>query len=251
MKKNGAVLSAHSADGFNATWDEVVAAPIPEATRSHKPFAHAKFIDMVRTEVSQFATIKSERFALAHGQMSVFGVMDLAFPNNGADEEYGVSLGLRNSNAKKFPAGLCLGSHVFVCDNLAFSAEQVLSRRHTVYMILEMPKLVHAAASTLLGYRAQQEDDLDIMRRATLTDTMAHDLLVRGLDAGAYGTQALPAVLQEYREPTYDDFAKTHNVWRFFNAATHILKSAPTLELPDRTSRLHAVCVDAARGITS
>ena len=38
---------------------------------------------------------------------------------------------LRNSNDKRFPIKISFGSHVFVCDNMAFNADHVIKRKHT------------------------------------------------------------------------------------------------------------------------
>ena len=43
-------------------------------------------------------------------------------------------VGVRNSHDKSFPAGLVIGASIFVCDNLSFSGEVKLARKHTVHV---------------------------------------------------------------------------------------------------------------------
>jgi hypothetical protein len=40
-------------------------------------------------------------------------------------------VGLRNSHDRKFPVGVSFGSRTFVCDNLAFSGDHAIKRKHT------------------------------------------------------------------------------------------------------------------------
>ena len=58
-----------------------------------------------------------------------FGLLEVA--NCQQTEDYAYVLGLRNSHDKRFPAGLAVGASVFVCDNLSFSGEIKIGRKHT------------------------------------------------------------------------------------------------------------------------
>ena len=57
-----------------------------------------------------------------------FGVLDIEAP---LAEGVTLSVGVRNSNDKSFPIGFCEGNRTFVCDNVAFSSEVVITKRHT------------------------------------------------------------------------------------------------------------------------
>ncbi len=56
-----------------------------------------------------------------------FGVLSLKSEYG----DYSDTVGLRNSHDKRFPIGISFGSRVFVCDNLAFSGDRVIRRKHT------------------------------------------------------------------------------------------------------------------------
>lgn len=55
-------------------------------------------------------------------------------------------VGLRNSHDKRFLVGISFGSRVFVCDNLAFTGDHVVKRKHTANLKRDLPGLVHRAA---------------------------------------------------------------------------------------------------------
>ena len=65
--------------------------------------------------------------------------------------------GIRNSHDKRFPAGMVLGSTVLVCDNLAFSGEIEISRRHTRYVMHDLPVLIDQAVEQL-SIRWKEQD---------------------------------------------------------------------------------------------
>ena len=67
-----------------------------------------------------------------------------------AQDDYGLVIGLRNSHDKSFPASIALGSGVFVCDNLAFSAEVTIARRHTRFIERDLPRVVHTAVGATM-----------------------------------------------------------------------------------------------------
>ena len=54
-------------------------------------------------------------------------------------KSYRYVLGVRNSNNKRFPAGLVMGVAPFVCDNLMFCGEVEVSRRHTKNIMSDLP----------------------------------------------------------------------------------------------------------------
>ena len=65
-------------------------------------------------------------------------------------QSYQYVLGLRNSNNKRFAAGMVIGIAPFVCDNLAFSGEVKLARKHTVYIKRDLPMMIDEKLDRLL-----------------------------------------------------------------------------------------------------
>ena len=65
-------------------------------------------------------------------------------------KSYRYVIGMRNSNDMKFPAGLVLGIAPFVCDNLAFTGEVTVARKHTTNIKRDLPMLITDKMDTLL-----------------------------------------------------------------------------------------------------
>jgi hypothetical protein len=56
-----------------------------------------------------------------------------------------------------------------------------------------------------------------------MRDKSAHDLVVRAVDVGAVTNRMIPAVLKEWREPSYPEFVDRTG-WSLFNAFTEVVK---------------------------
>ena len=91
-------------------------------------------------------------------------------------EDYCWVLGLRNSHDKTFPAGIVAGASVFVCDNLSFSGEIKFARKHTRFIVRDLPQLVSRSIGLLLAKWHDQDKRIEAYKEAEITDTEAHDL---------------------------------------------------------------------------
>lgn len=109
----------------------------PQASASWVPVPHHRLLEQVESTLAGSGlTIVNQAHALWQDGQRYFGLMEVT---NGQDHaDYGLVVGLRNSHDKTFPAAIALGSVVLVCDNLAFSAEVTIARRHTRFIVTTM-----------------------------------------------------------------------------------------------------------------
>lgn len=243
MSKSNLCLHA----GANAvTREQVSAIKTPDRTASWVPLPHHTLLEGVQTRLQQAGlTVVSEAHGLTRDGNRYFGLMQVV--NGHADEDFGLVVGLRNSHDKSFPAGLVVGASVFVCDNLSFSGEVRLARKHTANLQRDLPNLIERAVGRLGDLRRTQEQRFGAYRRHELTDTAAHDLVVRALDAHVVPVTRVPGVLAEWRQPRHLEFREGKSAWRLFNAFTESLKGNLDA-LPRRTQALHGL-LDATCGL--
>lgn len=226
---------------------EKIAAPAP--TETWKPIPHSRMLSLVTDTVEKAGLKVVEE---AHGVMGdgsrYFGLLQLQNGKN--PDDYGLVVGLRNSTDKSLRAGLAVGSQVFVCDNLAFSADIVIGRKHTLRIDEDLPGLVFDAVEKLGGMRARQDARIAAYKTTELSDGQVHDLVIRGFDEGVYTATRIPAIVKEWRTPRHPEFREAKNAWRFFNAVTEIAKDAPFFDRPAQTIALHTL-MDAACGVAA
>ena len=219
-------------------WDTIEMSPTPDATDSWTPIPHAELIRGVKDRVCQSGLqIVQEHHGLTKEGMRYFGLMELT--NGCNSEDYSLILGLRNSHDKSFPAGIAVGAGVFVCDNLSFSGEVNLARRHTRFIRRDLPRVIATAVGRISDLRHSQDERFAAYRQRALTDVEVHDLTIQALDVQAIGSTTIPKVLAEWRQPSHDFGEPT--VWGFFNACTEVLKGYRIEHLPRRTMALHGL----------
>lgn len=223
-------------------------AATPAASETWVPVPHHRLLEQVEaTIVSSGMTVVNQAHALWNEGLRYFGLMEVA--NGQSHDDYGLVIGLRNSHDKTFPASIAMGSAVFVCDNLAFSAEVTIARRHTRFIERDLPRIVHTAVGRLADMRGQQDERIQSYKETELSDPAAHDLVIRAVDANVLPVTQVPAVLGEWRTPSHEEFAVDgKTLWRFHNAMTEVWKGRNLAALPRRSQALHGL-LDSVCGL--
>jgi hypothetical protein len=208
---------------------------------------HHRLLEQVESTITAGGlTVVNQAHALWQDGQRYFGLLEVA--NGESHDDYGLVIGLRNSHDKSFPAAIAMGSCVFVCDNLAFSAEVTIARRHTRFIERDLPRIVHTAVGRLADMRGQQDERIRTYKETELSDPAAHDLVVRAVDASVLPVTQVPAVLGEWRRPSHEEFAAEKTAWRFHNAMTEVWKGKNLAALPRRSQALHGL-LDSACGL--
>jgi hypothetical protein len=163
--------------------------------------------------------IRNQRFALARSDARMFATFDL-----GTSLAQGVALaiGVRNSFDKSFPLGFAAGSRVFVCSNLAFRSELIVSRKHTVNGAIRFVEAISLAVQSLSSFQEQETARIEAMQQRALTDESAESLILRAFESHIVSHRLLPGVIGEWRKPSFPEFEE-RTAWSLYNAFTHVL----------------------------
>lgn len=207
----------------------------PEGTSTHVPIPHHKVVDIVRHMLSFYGhQVVEENHAIAREGNRYFGLMSLKSDYG----DYTDTVILRNSHDKSFPIGLGFGSRTFVCDNLAFVADHVVKRKHTVKAKHELPALISELVEPLHAEREAQYQKLLTYKKTGVSDELAHHAIMEMFRREVINVTRIPDVLHQWHEPACDWGDKTG--WRLFNAATYALRGR-VAENPASTQVLHEV----------
>jgi len=228
--------------------DAVRSAPTPTPTDTWYPIAHARLLDQVEHTLADAGlNVVSEAHALGRDGDRYFGMLEVV--NGQAHDDYALVVGLRNSHDQSYPAGLVIGSGVFVCDNLAFSGEIKFARKHTRFIDRDLPELVQAAVGRLGEMRHKQDTRIQAYKGTRLCDRDAHHLMVQMVDTGILPVTRLTTALHEFREPSHEQFLTDgRTAWTLMNATTEALKGRNLDALPRRTQAMHGL-LDVACGL--
>lgn len=192
----------------------------PAPTRTWFPLAHRALLDSVceSLEGAGFAICRS-RLSVSHGGARFFGTLDLT---TSIVEGISLAVGVRNSNDQSFPIGFCCGQRVFVCDNLAFTSEIVVSKKHTRFGQERYLEGLARAVASLDQYRQSAAGWIERMQGRHLSNDKANSLLLQAYERKIIGLRLLPLVVEEWRRPTREEY-RPRNAYSLFNCFTDVL----------------------------
>lgn len=209
------------------------ATPVPTAT--HFPIPHFSVVDYVKLSLSFFGhEVVQEDYGVTPDGDKFFGVLSLKSPYG----DYTDMVGLRNSHDKSFPVGVSFGSRVFCCDNLAFTGEHVIKRRHTPKIKRELPGLIAEIIEPLGIARLATAQTYDRFKATDIDQRTADHLVMDMYRKDVINLTRIADVVNAYEDEAQDWGGKT--AWRMFNAATFAL-TGKVADNPKATGVLHDI----------
>lgn len=141
---------------------------------------------------------------------------------------------------RNLAVGMVAGTRVFCCDNLAFSGEVEMHRKHTVNVFRDLPDLIYRMLAQVSSLRQRQDLEIRDMKAAAMAPERAHHLMVEAIKAGVVPASRLPTVLAAWKEPKHEEF-RSRSAWSLFNAFTEVLKSSGPRSQMEGSLRLSAL----------
>jgi hypothetical protein len=203
------------------TRTELDAVKAPEPTATWFPLAHRAVLERVEASLRESGfVIERAQHALARHDNRYFGVLDLTTP---LVSGVSLSVGVRNSTDKSLPIGFAAGSRVFVCDNLAFSSEVKVARKHTRFGEQRFNEAMVRAVQGLTQFRAAEAARIKKLQLTDVRELDGDGLLLRLWEKGVLTSPTqLRCALGQWRKPDHDEF-QDRTLWSLFNAATYAL----------------------------
>ena len=212
------------------------------------PIPHGDFANVIEDALGEYGFHFGEQaHALNREGAQYFGMAELR-GENATNETFNLVAGWRSSYDKSLAASFVVGSQVFVCDNLAFSGEIQIGRKHTTNILQDLPALVRGAVQGTRGMAEQQEARYERYGDARLKDSVANHTIIRMLQLGVISSSKVEKVVNEYYEPSHAEHLDANGNrtnWTLFNAATEALKGVGLNTMPKRTIALHGL-IDSA-----
>lgn len=216
------------------SFGELTRIPTPPSTPTFVPISHADLVSRAREALAiHHLTVEDESFAVSPSGDLFFGTITVSSRVGLFDDPLSTSritVGLRNSHNHEFAAGICVGFRVLVCDNLSFYGDRTLSRRHTLHIRRDLPRLLEGAIGSLV---LPAIDEVPVIM-GTLAETLLDEgdyasLLVRMMRFGILTCAEVGAVDREYMRtdgPGGHFPAEPFTAWRLLNAITEVQKTS-------------------------
>lgn len=140
--------------------------------------------------------------------------------------------------------GFCAGSRVFVCDNLAFRAELMVRRKHSLNGAANFSADIATAVMGLTAFKESESARIATMAETAMPNERAESLILRAaVEHGIISLRQIPVVVREWEEPRHELF-EPRTAWSLFNAFTAGLANMQVrnpADLARRTMRLSAL----------
>ena len=203
------------------TRQQLASVACPPGTDTWKPVPHATVLDLVggMLELSGFR-IASEQLGLTRDENRFFGTLDL---QNELAPGVTLSVGVRNSTDMSLPLGFCAGNRVMVCDNLAFSSELIVKRKHTKNGETRFREAISLAVGNLTQFQVAETRRIQLLQDQRLGRYEGEAFLLAAFEKGILSARTLPKAIGQYRNPSYD-WGSRDTAWFLFNAITTVLQ---------------------------
>ena len=223
-----------------STLAQIKKSKTPNATDSHTPIPHLLLIEKAKASIlNSGLRIIEEEHALARGGLRYFGGFSVEGDDMKSDERRLV-IGLRNSHDKAFAAAICVGNQMIVCDNLCFSSDEKIARRHTKNILRDLDRVLSSAIARVKSHWLSMEHRIEAYKGLVVSRAQAADLLVSLIDAKAFTARDLHPTVKEFETPRHDEFSGG-SLWTLYNAVTESLKQSNLSLLPNRTMTMQSV----------
>lgn len=234
------------ADTKRVSEAQVLAVPAGEYTDTFHPMAHSEVINALQTACNNHdIKILNREYSMNEKQTKMFGVWNLNLGNG----DMGYSLGLRNAIDKTMAVGVCSGTYVFVCDNLALSGDFIAFRRHTKGLITE--ELNKIADNALSGAVVEMEklhnwhkNLHEIWVPKHDRKGLVYDMIDRGVISGGKFDAYHKALEEEKQIRRGKALDGTTTLFAMHGAVTRLLRGENLLRVSKCTGELHKVCDD-------
>ena len=212
----------------------------PDGTDSHTPIPHFSLVDETHAALERAGLeVEQEEHALARGGLRYFGGFALKGNDIKADDRRLV-LGLRNAHDKSFAASVCIGNQMMVCENLCFSSDVKLARRHTKNIVADLPRVLSSAISRVVSHWSDMGKRIDAYKGIEVAKANAADMIIDLVDAKAFPARDVYKAVKEFETPRHDEF-KAGSLWTLYNGITEHLKAGDLSKLPQRTMTVQSV----------
>lgn len=222
-------LMAHCG-GDIVTLDQLKVIPTPEPTKTYTPMAHYDMALNIQHIATDFIKkpLQSAVFAIGRKGAQLFGCLKY----KDGDGDTGMAVGFRNSHDQSMAAGLVIGAHVFVCDNMALVGDICIFHKHTRNIMDAFQKdLINALYGAQHKYE-QIQNWFGQLKEAPVQLNDGYRLIGEALGRELIPVGMATRAFEEWRHPQHKEF-EPRNAWSLYNSLTEGAKVLPPARVID------------------
>jgi len=221
----------------------------PEPTRTHLPIPHHVLLAETEKAITDADyEISDHRLLVSKEGQKFLGSMTVTSPLWDYVSDYVFKVAVMSSHDRTLPIKFFTGTEVFVCTNGCWSAELMLSRKHTHgawgdihnnlgTLVLQLNEL---RTKTVESFEALKEFDFDSRKEV-------HDFIIESSKCKILPWQHQPHVLEHWNNPEHPEFTD-RNGYVLFNAYTSFWRKGNPMTLAHKTQELRKL-FDTFKGV--
>lgn len=203
--------------------EDAVRSIIPPApTATWYPASHNEVLNTIDMVLSQNNLHAEDRdYQITQDGHRLFSTMRL---RSTQDNDFCYLLGLRTATDKAFSVKLAFGTHVFVCSNGMFSGDRIISRKHTVEVMRDLPGLADTAIKGFLSNRTSQAEQINFWKEEQANSQQAEAFLFNAAYNKTLPFPVISDIWADFNSPRYTEHSKARTVWSLHNAISEHMK---------------------------
>lgn len=228
--------------GKMINYEDLAEIPRPERTKTYEPVSHQAVIQTTKDiaqDVIGMTLLRQDISVSKDGNRMFFA---LSYQNGSGD--YNLCIGGRNSYDKSMAVGFAGGGSVVVCDNMMFTGNVVVMRKHTNKVWDDLSAKITQACMEVSNTYLAVQNDAEEMKRRIVSNKRGHEIL-----GSIYGEKILNlsqfgAANRQWNNEDHPYFSE-RNFWSLYNGVTFALKKTPPAQIMDKYIKAHEFFVDA------
>ena len=215
---------------------DVRAVVAPPYTDTWHPISHGDILDTVKGALdARGMQIQHRDYSLSPNGKNMFAVWRV--DTIGDLPGMAWSVGIRNSLQKQFAVGICAGTYVFVCDNMAFSGDFVQLRKHTNRIDDDLPRIAEEAIEKVqrkLGVLSEWQFGL---REFAIEEPVMKLLVFDAMATGIFAPSKFRHFLNCWEEENKDG-AAPHTMYAYHGAVTRLIRGESLFKISETSTKL-------------
>ena len=227
----------------------LLAAPVPQQTRTYKPVSHLELMDLTLESIYQAGfTLDQELYTSAREGKVANGKFTI---KNVADSEMQLQIGWQNSYDKSLSLKFAIGTRIFICENGCVSGDYgAFKHKHVGEIQTFTPTAITEYIKDAGEAFTRMQTERESMKQIVLDRRAQAELIGRMIiDEQFIESTQLNIIKRELEKPTHD-YGAENSLWELYQFTTFSMKEVhPSLWMNNHIEA-HSFFLDAA-GIVS
>lgn len=210
-------------ENYNTARGMLLAAPLPQQTRTYKPVSHEQLMDLTLESIHQAGfTLDQESYTSARDGKVANGKFSI---KNVADSEMQLQIGWQNSYDKSLSLKFAIGTKIFICANGCVSGDYgAFKKKHVGEIQTFTPQAITEYIKHAGDAFTKMQGEREIMKTIELDRRTQAELIGRMIIEEEFieSTQ-LNIIRGELDKPTHD-YGSANSLWELYQFTTFSMK---------------------------